>query len=148
MKLLFDTPNAFSLFVLRVMLGVVFFPHGAQKALGIFGGKGFLATLSQFTENGMPWIVALLVILGEFLGSLALIAGLFTRFAALGITIIMLGAVATVHWQYGFFMNWSGQQAGEGFEFHLLAIGIGLALTCAGGGRWSMDRSIAAQLLD
>ncbi len=130
------------------MLGVVFFPHGAQKALGIFGGKGFLATLSQFTENGMPWIVALLVILGEFLGSLALIAGLFTRFAAFGITVIMLGAVATVHWQYGFFMNWSGLQAGEGFEFHLLAIGIGLALICAGGGRWSMDRSIAAQLLD
>lgn len=148
MKALFASPNAFSLFIMRVILGAVFFPHGAQKALGLFGGKGFSETLSQFSSSGLPWIIGLLVILGEFLGSLALLAGFLTRLAAFGITAIMLGAIIMVHGQHGFFMNWHGSKEGQGFEYHLLAIGLSVALMLAGGGRWSADRAIARQLLD
>ncbi len=142
---LFRTDNDISSLLLRLILGVVFFPHGAQKALGWFGGHGFSGTLQFFTQGmGIPYSLALLVIAAEFFGSLALIAGFLTRMAALGILSVMLGAIYNVHWQHGFFMNWSGQQAGEGFEYHLLAIGISLALMIRGGGAASIDRAIAA----
>lgn len=114
-------------------------PHGLQKTLGYFGGYGFSATLDfMTTKAGLPWIVALLVILGESLGALGLIFGALTRFCAFGIFLIMCGAI-TMHWQHGFFMNWSGAQAGEGFEFHLLMLGMSLALMISGGGKWSLD---------
>jgi putative oxidoreductase len=130
--------------VLRLTLGVVMFPHGAQKMLGWFGGGGFAGTMQYFTTGmGIPWILAFLVIIAEFFGSLALIAGFLTRFSAFGIGCVMVGAITLVHWQFGFFMNWGGQQAGEGFEFHLLAIGIALALMIKGGGAASVDRYLA-----
>ncbi len=130
--------------ILRVMLGAVFFPHGAQKALGWFGGHGLAGTLDFFTQNmGMPLAAAALVIAAEFLGSLGLITGLLTRLAAFGIFCVMSGAVLLVHLKNGFFMNWGGNQAGEGFEYHLLAIAIAFALMLKGGGRWSLDRLIA-----
>ena len=130
--------------ILRVMLGVVFFPHGAQKVLGWFGGHGLAGTLGFFTETmGLPLAVAALVIAAEFLGSLGLITGLLTRLAAFGILCVMTGAIFLVHLPNGFFMNWGGNQAGEGFEYHLLAIAIALALMVKGGGRWSLDRLIA-----
>jgi putative oxidoreductase len=126
--------------VLRVMLGLVFFPHGAQKVLGWFGGHGLSGTLDFFTQTmGVPLILALLVIAAEFLGALGLIVGLLTRVAAFGIGCVMLGAIAMVHWQHGFFMNWGGTQAGEGFEYHLLALAISVALMISGGGRFSLD---------
>jgi putative oxidoreductase len=141
---LFRTDNDASSLVLRVMLGVVFFPHGAQKVLGWFGGHGLEGTLGFFTQTmGLPLVVAALVIAAEFLGALGLIAGLLTRLAAFGILCVMTGAIFMVHLPHGFFMNWSGKQAGEGFEFHLLAIAIALALMLKGGGRWSLDRLIA-----
>jgi putative oxidoreductase len=141
---LFRTDNDAASLVLRVMLGVVFFPHGAQKVLGWFGGHGLEGTLGFFTQTmGLPLVVAALVIAAEFLGALGLIAGLLTRLAAFGILCVMTGAIFMVHLQHGFFMNWSGKQAGEGFEFHLLAIAIALALMLKGGGRWSIDRLIA-----
>jgi len=144
---LLATDGACSSLVLRLALAVVIFPHGAQKVLGWFGGHGFSATLEAFTgKMGLPFLIALLVIAGEFFGSLALAAGLFTRLAAAGITAIMLGAVATAHWHNGFFMNWSGQQAGEGFEFHILAMGMGLALILTGGGLGSLDGEIEKRL--
>jgi len=131
--------------VLRVMLGVVMFPHGAQKVLGWFGGYGLAGTLHYFTDTmGIPLAFAVLAIAAEFLGSIGLVVGLFTRLAAFGIACEMAVAVFMVHLPNGFFMNWSGKQAGEGFEFHLLAIAIALALMIKGGGRWSMDRLFKA----
>jgi putative oxidoreductase len=130
--------------VLRLTLGLVMFPHGAQKMLGWFGGHGFSATTSFLTQGaGLPAPVALLVILIEFFGSLALILGAFSRAAALGIIAVMVGAVATVHLPNGFFMNWSGAQAGEGFEYHLLVIGIALAVVLRGSGTFSIDRILS-----
>lgn len=146
---LFRTDGAWSSLVLRLMLGLVMFPHGAQKLLGWYGGHGFTGTMGFFTETmGLPWIVAFLVIIGEFAGSLGLLAGILTRFAAAGFIVIMLGAIVTAHLPYGFFMNWSGQQQGEGFEYHLLMIGMSAALLIAGGGKWSADRVIAERLKD
>lgn len=127
--------------VLRVMLGVVFFPHGAQKALGWFGGPGLEGTLTFFTHSmSIPYAFAVLAIAAEFLGSIGLIAGLLTRVAAFGIACNMVVAIVMVHFPNGFFMNWSGKQAGEGIEYHLLVIAIALALMIKGGGRWSLDR--------
>jgi len=144
MRTLFQTDEAWSSLILRVMLGVVMFPHGAQKLLGWFGGFGFSGTMGFFTGTmHLPWIVAFLVIIGESFGSLGLILGFLTRFTAASIAVIMIGAIETVHWPNGFFMNWAGKQAGEGFEYHLLVIGMSLALLLAGGGKWSVDRAIA-----
>ncbi|MCA9473980.1 MAG: DoxX family protein [Nitrospirales bacterium] len=144
MKAFFQTDDRWTGLIVRVMLALVIFPHGAQKLLGWFGGNGFEGTMGFFTQQmGMPWIVAFLVIIGESVGALALALGLFTRFSAASLGVIMLGAITIVHWPHGFFMNWFGQQAGEGFEFHLLVIGMALALVAEGGGKWSVDRAIA-----
>jgi putative oxidoreductase len=127
--------------VLRLALGIVIFPHGAQKMLGWFGGPGFAGTLGMFEQVfGLPAVVTFLVILAEFLGSLGLILGFLTRVAAVGVGLDMLGAVWLVHRHVGFFMNWTGAQQGEGFEYHILALGIVVALLLAGGGRASVDR--------
>ena len=148
MRTLFQTDEAWSSFILRVMLGVVMFPHGAQKMLGWYGGFGFGGTMGFLTEQmHLPAVVAFLVIVGEFFGSLGLFAGFLTRFIAASYVIIMLGAIATVHWPNGFFMNWAGKQTGEGFEYHLLVIGMSLALMIAGAGRWSADGVIAKNIL-
>jgi putative oxidoreductase len=144
---LFQTDDAWSSLIIRVSLGVVMFPHGAQKLLGWYGGHGFSGTLGFFTDQmHVPWIVALLIIIGESLGSVGLMIGFLTRFTALSLGIIMLGAVTMVHWPHGFFMNWFGQQAGEGFEYHLLVLGMCAALVITGAGRWSVDGVIASRL--
>jgi putative oxidoreductase len=140
---LLATDNDLAPLVMRMILGIVFFPHGAQKALGLFGGHGLSATLDFFTQQmGLPLIVAVLVVAAEFLGSIGLVFGFFTRIAALGILAVMAGAVYLVHWQNGFFMNWMGNQQGEGIEFHLLAMALALALILRGGGLASIDRAI------
>jgi putative oxidoreductase len=127
--------------------GVVFFPHGAQKVLGWFGGHGFSGTMGFFTGMlHVPALFAFLAIAAEFAGAIALILGLFTRVAALVIAANMLVAVAMVHWQYGLFMNWAGNQKGEGFEFHLLAIGVAVVLIIRGGGKWAADTAIENSL--
>jgi putative oxidoreductase len=129
----------------RLALAAVMFPHGAQKALGWFGGYGWSGTMGFLTETiGLPAALAALVILIEFLAPIFLLLGLATRAAALGIAVVMVGAVATVHLPHGFWMNWSGAQAGEGFEFHLLALGLSAALLLGGGGRLSLDRRLAS----
>lgn len=143
----FETNNGWDSLILRVGLGAVIFPHGAQKLLGWYGGFGFAGTMGFFTEQmHLPWLVAFLVIMGESLGSLGLIAGFLTRFTALSLAVIMVGAVVTVHLPNGFFMNWSGKQAGEGFEYHLLVITMSVVLLITGAGRWSVDRLIAARV--
>jgi putative oxidoreductase len=138
------TEDSYSPIVLRVTLGLVMFPHGAQKVLGWFGGYGLEGTLGFLTQQmGLPMLIALLVIAGEFLGPLALIAGFLTRFTAASIGVIMAGAAITAHLGNGFFMNWSGKQAGEGFEYHILMIGIAIALSISGGGKFSLDQWIS-----
>lgn len=132
--------------VLRVMLGIVFLPHGAQKVLGWFGGYGLEGTLNYFTQTmGIPLVLAILVIAVEFLGAMALIVGFLTRLIAFGIACDMAGAIYFVHLNNGFFMNWSGKQAGEGFEFHLLAITIAAALMITGSGKASVDLSLSSK---
>ena len=143
-KKLINTENDIATMVLRVMLGIVFFPHGAQKVLGWFGGYGFSGTYGMFTEKmGIPGIFAILAIATEFLGSLGLIVGLSTRVAAFGIFCVMAVAVKMLHWQHGFFMNWFGQQKGEGFEYHLLVMAIAVALMIRGAGAYSVDRMLS-----
>jgi len=143
MKYLFQTNDNFSYWVPRVILGCVMFPHGAQKLFGWFGGFGFTNSMTYFTQTtGLPWIIAFLIIMGESLGSLGLIVGFFTRLSALGLICIMVGAIITVHIPNGFFMNWFGKQAGEGFEYHLLVIGMSIPLLVSGGGKYSVDMLI------
>jgi len=147
MKTLFQTEERWAPVILRIMLALVIFPHGAQKLLGWYGGFGYEGTMGFFTQQmGLPWVIAFLVVIGEFFGPLALAVGFMTRFAAASLAIIMIGAIATVHWPVGFFMNWSGQQAGEGFEYHLLVIGMGLSLLISGAGKWSVDQVIGKWL--
>ena len=143
MKYLFQTNDKFSYWVPRVILGCVMLPHGAQKLFGWFGGFGFTNTMTYFTQTtGLPWIIAFLIVMGESLGSLGLILGFFTRLSALGLICIMVGAIITVHIPNGFFMNWFGKQAGEGFEYHLLVIGMSIPLLVSGGGKYSVDMLI------
>ncbi|MDD4954187.1 MAG: DoxX family protein [Candidatus Omnitrophica bacterium] len=145
-RYLIETKDDLAVFLLRLMLGIAFFPHGAQMVLGWFGGHGFSATLNGFTQGmHIPIIFALLAIAAEFIGSICLVLGLFTRVAAFGIAVVMAVAIYMVHAKYGFFMNWSGAQAGEGFEYHLLAIAIAVALMIKGGGSFSIDRNISNQ---
>jgi putative oxidoreductase len=139
---LFQTPGGVAGLILRLTLAVVIFPHGAQKVFGWFGGHGFKGTMKFFTSSGIPAVFAFLAIAAEFLGSLGLAVGLLTPVAAFGIACVMVVAVATTHWQHGFFMNWSGNQKGEGFEFHLLALGIAITLVVIGGGTWSLDSAL------
>ena len=143
--LILRTDPELSTLLIRLALGLVMFPHGAQKVLGLFGGAGFGGSLDALTGMGLPMVVAVLVIVGEFLGSLALISGFLTRIAALGIGVIMVGA-AFIHRANGFFMNWYGTNSGEGFEYHVLAIGICLALVIKGGGALSVDRTLYARM--
>jgi len=143
MKYLFQTNDKFSYWVPRVILGCVILPHGAQKLFGWFGGFGFTNTMTYFTQTaGLPWIIAFLIIMGESLGSLGLIVGFLTRLSALGLICIMVGAITTVHTPNGFFMNWFSKNAGEGFEYHLLVIGMSIPLLISGGGKYSVDMLI------
>lgn len=147
MKVLIQTDDSWAGLILRLTLGLVIFPHGAQKLLGWYGGFGFSGTMGFFTETmHLPWPIAFLVIIGESFGSVALLLGLLARFTAASLAVIMVGAIVTTHLPHGFFMNWFGKQAGEGYEYHLLVIGIGLALLITGAGKWSVDRLIAARV--
>ena len=146
-KAIFQTDLSIVPTILRIVAGVVMFPHGAQKLLGWFGGYGYAGTMQFFTQNlKIPTVFGLLAILAEFFGSLGLIFGVGTRIAALGIGVVMVVAVFTSHIDHGFFMNWGGNLKGEGFEFHILAAGIALALLVGGGGRFSIDGLIASGL--
>jgi putative oxidoreductase len=142
----FSTSDQWSGTLARSALAIVMFPHGAQKVLGWFGGYGFSGTLGFFTQKmGLPAPLAVSVMLIELLAPLFLLVGFATRFAALGIGAVMIGAIATVHASQGFFMNWAGTQAGEGFEYHLLVLGLVAVLLVQGGGRLSLDRALTSR---
>jgi len=141
---IFVTDNDVATTILRVMLGIIFFAHGAQKLLGWFGGYGYTTTVGFFTSRlHIPAPLAFVAIMAEFLGGIGLMVGFLTRIAAFGIGINMIVAIITVHGAYGLFMNWSGAQKGEGFEFHLLALAIVAFLILHGGGALSVDRAIS-----
>jgi putative oxidoreductase len=142
---LLTTSNDWTLTLLRLVMGVIFFAHGAQKALGWFGGYGFSGTMGFFTQvMHIPAPFAFLAICAEFLGGLGLILGALGRIAAFGITCNMVVAILMVHHNFGLFMNWSGQQKGEGFEYHLLAIAIAVVLMARGSGAFSVDRALTS----
>ena len=141
LKLLVKTENDYTLTLMRLVLGVLFFAHGSQLMLGWFGGYGLSGAMQFFTQKlGIPAPFAFLGIATQFFGGILLLLGLASRFGALAIIGNMVVAIVKVHWQYGLFMNWFGNQKGEGFEYHLLAIAIGLAILVRGSGALSLDR--------
>ena len=141
---LLATRDDFALTVLRLVLGIIFLAHGCQKMLGWFGGYGFSGTMNFFTqEMHIPAVFAFLAIAAEFFGGLGLVLGVLTRVAAFGVAVNMLVAVIMVHSPNGLFMNWSGQQKGEGIEFHLLVIAMTVVLMISGAGALSGDRVLS-----
>lgn len=145
---LLRTPDDKVLTLLRIVLAVVVFPHGAQKMLGWFGGFGPAGTLGFLTgQLHIPYAIALLVFVGEFFAPIALFFGFLGRLSALAIAIDFATVALMVHLKNGFFMNWGGQPGGEGIEFFILAVGIALALVVRGSGAWSIDRLIARDRL-
>jgi len=136
-----------SLLFARVILGLVVAAHGAQKLLGWFDGYGFDGTVSFFTATiGLPYPFAVLIILTESFGMIALAFGLTSRLLAAAIVFIMIGAIVTVHGNFGFFMNWNGNLGGEGFEFHLLVIALAVLVVTNGPGRYSIDYYLSRKI--
>jgi putative oxidoreductase len=142
LRKLIDTESQIAPAVLRLVLGVVFFLHGAQKVLGWWGGGGFTATMSGFEQGGIPAVFAFLAIAAEFLGGIGLILGLLGRVAAFGIACVMVVALNMTR-PNGFFMNWSGQQKGEGYEYHLLVLAMTVAIMIVGSGAFSIDLALS-----
>ena len=142
-----NTSDDFTITIVRLVMGCVFFAHGAQKMLGWFGGYGFAGTMGFFTHQmGIPAPFAFIAICAEFFGGLGLLVGLLGRIAAFGIICDMLVAIVMVHRHNGLFMNWAGNQKGEGFEYHLLANAIGLLILIKGSGALSVDRFLTEEL--
>ena len=147
LQTLFKTDDRVSSLVARLTLGLVMFPHGAQKVLGWFGGYGYHGTMGFFTgQLHIPAVFAFLAIAAEFAGSIGLITGFLSRVAAFGIAVEMIVAIVMVHGANGFFMNWYGNQKGEGFEYHLLTLGLAAGVILAGAGKWSIDSVLSRRL--
>ncbi|MEO5783286.1 MAG: DoxX family protein [Ginsengibacter sp.] len=143
---IFSTNNDWTGLVSRLTIGLIMFPHGAQKVLGWFGGYGFNGTMAYFTSSTgyhLPWIITSLVIMIEFFGAISLIAGFASRLWAIAMIIIFIGMIFSGHSGNGFFMNWFGNQKGEGYEYHLLVIGLSLATIINGSGKYSVDKIIS-----
>ena len=135
--------------IARIVLGVVFFAHGAQMALGWLGGPGLQSTVRVFREHlRIPAPLAVLAVAAEFLGGLGLIVGLLSRFAALSIAVVMIVALLAVHWKFGFFMNWYGEKQGHGIEYHVLVLALALAVMIKGGGAFSLDQVLHQHVSD
>jgi putative oxidoreductase len=117
-----------SLLAVRLVAGVIFTAHGAQKLLGVFGGPGLEKTVEMMGVMGYP------VTIGEFFGGIGLVVGFLTRFSAASLIVIMFGAIAMVHGKNGFFMS------SDGFEYNLALIGLLLPTLMAGPGRFSVGR--------
>jgi putative oxidoreductase len=141
--LIFKTNNDWTGLIIRLTIGIILLPHGLQKTIGIFGGYGFSGTMGFFTDTlQLPWFIGFLIIVIEFIGSCSLIIGFASRIWAALIIVLFIGIILTSHVENGFFMNWFGNQKGEGFEFHLLIIGLSLASLFNGSGKFSMDKKI------
>jgi putative oxidoreductase len=136
------TYPSWSLLVVRLGLGVIFFAHGAQKVLGWFGGQGLAGTIKAFRGMGVPPAAATIAAFIEFLGGLGMLVGLLARPAAVGVTVVMLVAIAKVHGQHGFFLNLGVPGKGPGFEYNFAVIAMALAILVGGAGVLSLDRAI------
>lgn len=146
LKRLMRTDDSIGMLLVRVFLGLVIFPHGAQKLLGWFGGHGPAWTMDFFTQQlGIPAVLVVLVILAESFGALGLMLGFLGRIGAFGVLCVMLGAIYLIHLKNGFFMDWYNTGQGEGIEYHLLAIGMALAVLAQGSGRFSIDRWLSTR---
>lgn len=137
---IFKTNNDWIGLITRLTIGLVILPHGAQKMFGMFGGYGFSGTMKFFTETvNLPWLIGFMVIIIEFFGSLSLIMGFASRIWSALVIVLMIGIIFTSHIQNGFFINWFGNQDGEGYEFHLLVIGLAIATLVNGSGKYAID---------
>lgn len=147
-RILSTNERSIELLVARVTLGLVILPHGMQKVFGLFGGMGFSGTINTFDQYfGMPAMLTILVILAEFVGALGLVLGFLSRFMGLSVLLTMIGAmVLGGHLQNGFFMNWFGNQAGEGMEYFFLTFGLALVSIIGGSGRFSVDSLLVTKL--
>jgi len=135
--------------VARIVLGIIFFAHGAQNMFGWYGGPGLASSMRTFTEHlNLPPTLAFLVIAGELFSGVGLIVGLFTRIAALFIALTMVGAIAIVHFRFGLFLNWFGTKEGHGVEYHLLTIALALVIVVEGAGRVSLDQLLHGHISD
>jgi putative oxidoreductase len=145
---IFKTSNDWTGVVTRLTIGLILFPHGAQKMLGWFGGYGFAGTMGFFTDTmHLPWLIGFLVIVIEFIGSLFLIAGFASRIWSALTIILMAGIILSSHINNGFFMNWFGNQKGEGYEYHLLVIGLSIATLINGSGKYSIDKKLYEMIM-
>jgi putative oxidoreductase len=143
-KKIFKTSESdlISLF-LRIVLAIEIFPHGMAKLVGWYGGDGFEQTMKYFTDVvGLPYPLSFIIIIVESFGTLLLVTGLGVRIISALLAFIMMGAVLLEHGKFGFLMNWSGQQQGEGFQFHLLIFSIAICLLAKGAGKWSFDAAL------
>ena len=140
--IIFVTSKDYTGLIIRMTLCAVMFPHGAQKMLGWFGGSGFSKEIELLQQLDIPWLVAVMVILIEFFGAISLMVGFASRLWSIAIGVLFIGIIFMEHLQYGFFMNWFGDQAGEGFEYHLLVIGLCVALLVQGSGKYALDSLI------
>ena len=146
LKKLLATPNDLTLTLARIILAAIFFAHGSQKMFGLFGGRGVSGTIEIFQQTmGIPAPLTILAMTAEVFGAAGLFLGLFSRIAALGVLVVMLVAPFANHLYPHFFMNWTGRQTGEGFEYHLLAIALIVTVLVRGAGALSLDRSISAR---
>lgn len=133
-----------SLFLVRVTLAIVIFPHGAQLLLGWFDGFGYDATMQYFTTTAnLPYLIGFLVIMIQFFGSIMLLLGLAVRLNAIAMFFLFVGMILTSHVEYGFFMNWYGTQEGEGYEYHLLVLGLTLPLVLKGSGAYGIGKLVS-----
>lgn len=134
--------------LLRLTLGIVILPHGLQLLLGWFGGYGFNGSMQYFTGvAGLPWLVAFSVIMLQSVGAVLLLTGAGARLVAIAYIFMFFGMIVTAHADYGFFMNWDGNQKGEGYEYHLLVIGLALILAINGAGKFSFDYFASKSIL-
>jgi putative oxidoreductase len=140
---IFNTGSDWTGFITRLTVGLIMFPHGAQKVFGWFGGPGYSNEMRFLTETlHIPWLIAFTVIIVEFIGSLSLIIGFASRLWAIAMIILFIGIILIEHVDNGFFMNWHGDQEGEGYEYHLLIIGLSLTTLIGGSGKYSIDRML------
>lgn len=145
---LFNSTAHYSGLIIRLTLALVILPHGTQMLFGWFGGYGFSGTMQYFTQvEQLPWVIGFMVILLQTFGVLFILLGIGSRILAFGITVMFLGMIVTSHYEHGFFMNWYGTQKGEGYEYHLLVIGLALALMVSGSGSYSVDRLLVKRFV-
>ena len=135
--------NAWGSLPIRIAIGVVFIAHGGQKVFGVWGGQGLKDTMQAFHQFlGIPPWLGFTASFVELLGGIALIIGVLTRLAAIGLTVNMVVATLRVHWPNGFFLNWmpsSHPNLGHGIEYNVAILGGTIALIVLGGGKLSID---------